>query len=269
MKKLTFLFLAICFVMSATAQTTIPTTGGPDEKAVGLDEHLNTVISKGISVINEKEDTVDFASLFNKPTILNLVYYRCPGICSPVMNSLSEAIQKMNKTMVIGKDYQVLTVSFNHNENTEVALKKKKNYLSLMKNPIDAEGWKFFTADSLNIQKLTKAVGFNFIKQGEDFLHPGVIIVFSPEGKLTRYFYGTNYSPFEVKLALIEASKGMSRPTINTVLEFCYSYDPEGRQYVLNVTKISGTLILFFGLLFFLVLMLKPKKKQVITNKEE
>lgn len=263
MRKSSLLFLAICFTSAVIAQKTYTTSTGQNTPEVGLEEHLNAMMPKDILVINEKGYTVNFAAQFNKPTILNLVYYRCPGICSPVMNSLSEAIQKMGKGMVIGKDYQVLTVSFDHSESTEVAVKKKKNYLNLMKVPIDPNGWKFFTADSIDIQRLTKAVGFRFKVTGQDFVHPGCIIIFSPEGKLTRYFYGTYFQPFEVKLALAEASKGMAGPTINAVLQFCYSYDPQGRQYVLNVTKISGTLILFLGLIFFLVLVFKPKRKQV------
>jgi protein SCO1/2 len=268
MKKHFILFAAVIFSLSLSAQKTYTTSTGQNTPEIGIDEHLNSFVPKDVMVVNEKGDTVNFASLFNKPTILNLVYYRCPGICSPVMNSLTEVIQKMGKGMVIGKDFQVLTVSFNHYETTEVAVKKKKNYLSLLKVPIDASGWQYFTADSMNIQKLTQSVGFRFKQTGEDYLHPGCLIIFSPEGKLTRYFYGTYFLPFEVKLALVEASKGMAGPTINNVLQFCYSYDPEGRQYVLNVTKISGTLILFIGLVIFLVLVFKPKRKQVITNKE-
>ena len=229
---------------------------GPE---IGIVEHTDTLMSKDIKVVNEKNDTVSLFNLLDKPTILNLVYYRCPGICSPIMNSIAEVISKMD--MTIGKDYQVITVSFDYRESTELALQKKANYLKRLKKQINPDGWKFFTADSIDIQKLTKLVGFKFKMTGNDYIHPGMIAIFSQKAKLTRYFYGTYYLPFEVKLALVEAGKGQSGPTINRVLQFCYSYDPQGRQYVLNITKISGILILFIGIIIMLVLIIKPKRK--------
>ena len=237
------------------------------EPEIGVVEHLNSYIPAGIKVYGVKNDTNDLKALINKPTILNLVYYRCPGICSPVMNSLADVIQRMEMTP--GKDYQVLTVSFDHREGYDLAAQKRKNYFTRFKAPIDSMGWRFFVSDSLDIAKLCQTVGFNFKRTGNDYLHPGVIFVLSPDGKITRYHNGTNYQPFEVKLSLIEASKGLAMPTINKVLSYCYSYDPEGQRYVLNVTKVSGTLILFFGLVLLLVLILKPKHKNVTKPKEE
>jgi protein SCO1/2 len=238
-----------------------------NEPEIGVVEHLNGYIPAGIKLYGVKNDTNDLKSLINKPTILNLVYYRCPGICSPVMNSLAEVITKMD--MVPGKDYQVLTISFDHREGFDLAAKKRKTYFTRFNNPIDSMGWRFYISDSLDIAKLCQTVGFNFKRTGNDYLHPGVIFILSPEGKITRYHNGTNYLPFEVKLSLIEASKGLAMPTISRVLSFCYSYDPEGQRYVLNVTKVSGTLILFFGLVLLLVLIMKPKHKNVTKSKEE
>lgn len=217
-------------------------------------------------VITENSDTVPLISLIDKPTILNLVYYRCPGICSPIMNSLAEVVDKID--MEIGKDYQILTVSFDARESTELGLKKKQNYLSMLNKKINPSGWVFMTSDSSDIVQLTKLVGFNYKLVGNDFIHPGMIAIFSPKGKLTRYLYGTYFLPFEVKLALAEAVKGQSGPTINRVLQFCYTYDPQGRKYVLDITKVSGIFILLTGLVLLLVLLLKPKHKKATTNKE-
>ncbi len=230
-----------------------------NDPEIGIVEHLDTTLSPGIMVIRESGDTVSLLSLIDKPTILNLVYYRCPGICSPIMNSLAEVVDKMD--MVIGKDYQILTVSFDAREDRELGLKKKQNYMNMVKKEIDPAGWQFMTADSLDIANLCNTVGFRYKIVGNDFLHPGMIAVFSPRGKLTRYLFGTYYLPFEVNLALAEANKGLSGPTINRVLQFCYTYDPQGRQYVLNVTKVSGIVILAIGLIVILVLILKPKRK--------
>lgn len=265
MKTLAVTTLFLLFFGAAFTQnnTNVP---GADNPEIGVTEHLDTLISRDIRVIDEKNDTVPLVSLIDKPTILNLVYYRCPGICSPIMNSLSEVVDKMG--MEIGKDYQILTVSFDYRETNDLGIKKKQNYLRQMKTKINPDGWKFMTADSLDIVKLTNCVGFRFKLVGENYIHPGMIAILSPKAKVTRYLYGTYFLPFEVKLALAEASKGQSGPTINRVLEFCYSYDPQGRQYVLNVTKVAGALILFIALVIFIVLIIKPKRKKTTTNKE-
>jgi protein SCO1 len=171
--------------------------------------------------------------------------------------------------MVIGKEYQVLTISFDSREGTDLAMKKRQNYLSRMEKPIDSMGWRFYTSDSLNIVKLTQAVGFKFKMMGNDYSHPGALFILSPDGKITRYHYGTFFLPFDIKLSLIEAARGQAMPTINRVLEFCYTYDPSGRRYVLDITKIAGTFILIIALTIFLVLMIRPKRKNVIHKNED
>ncbi|MHC1706999.1 MAG: SCO family protein [Bacteroidales bacterium] len=263
MRTLAFFTIFLLLVQSAYPQKNVAMPGA-DDPEIGIVEHLDTIISKDIMVVTEKNDTVSLLSLIDKPTILNLVYYRCPGICSPIMNSLTEVVDKMD--MEIGKDYQILTVSFDYRETTDLGVKKKENYIKQIKKQINPEGWKFMTADSLEISKLTGTVGFRYKLVGNDYLHPGMIAVFSPQGKLTRYLFGTYFLPFEVKLALSEASKGQSGPTINRVLQFCYTYDPQGRQYVLNVTKVSGIVILAIGLIILVILLIKPKRKKVINN---
>jgi len=141
-------------------------------------------------------------------------------------------------------------------------VKKKKNYMNLVtKKETIGKGWKFFVSDSASIIRGTNAVGFKYKRTGNDFAHAAAVVVVSPRGKITRYLTGIYFLPFDFKMAIIEASKGTSAPTINKIMQYCFSYDPVGKAYVLNVTKISGTLILFFASFFFLFLMLKPKRK--------
>ncbi len=109
-------------------------------------------------------------------------------------------------------------------------------------------------------------MGFKFKQQGVDYIHPGVITIVSPKGKITRYLYGVRFLPFDVKMAIIEAGKEQSRPTINRLLQFCFSYDPEGRRYTLAVTKISATIIIFLALVLFITLLIRSKKKATNTN---
>ncbi len=225
---------------------------------VGIDEKLGETIPLELSFLDETGKSVTLKSLFTKPTLLTLVYYKCPGICSPLMNGLSTVIDKLN--MEAGKEFNIVTISFNPREDYLMASGKKRNYLDNMKKKIPEASWKFLTGDSLSIAKITDAVGFRYQPQGEDYMHGAVITVLSPEGKIARYLYGTDFLPMDVKLALNEASEGKSTPAINKLLKICFSYDPAGRKYVLNFTRIvgAGMLVLIAG--FVLILILKKKK---------
>jgi protein SCO1/2 len=231
---------------------------------VGIVEHLDTIIPANLTFNNELGQPVQLKSLITKPTILALVYYDCPGICPQLLSGVSDVIEKMG--LELGKDYQVITVSFNNNDTPEASVEKKKNFLRDHSKP-RAAYWQYLTGDSANIYSLTNAVGYNFTRAGNDFMHPSCIMVLSPEGKVTRYLYGTSYLPFDVKMAIVEAQKGQSRPTINRVLEYCFSYDPEGRKYTLQVTKITATIIIFFAVVLFIFLIVRSSRKKPKTQK--
>lgn len=229
---------------------------------IGVVEKLDEYIPLDAMLVDENGDTMLIGDLIDRPTILNFVYYRCPGICSPLMDGLSDAMD--NTDLVLGEDYRALTISFDPRENTLLAIKKKNNYLNLMEKKEQArEGWLFFTSDSASIVRLTEATGFRYMPTGNDFIHSATLIILDPKGKITRYMNGIYFLPFELKMSLLDAAEGKSGPTINRVLQFCYSYDPKGQAYVLNVTKVAGTLIIFFGVVLFLVLVLirRTKKK--------
>jgi protein SCO1/2 len=229
---------------------------------IGIVEHLDEFLPSDIYLTDENSQRVLLEDLIDKPTIINWVYFRCPGICSPLMEGLAKVMD--DSDLVPGVDYQVLTISFDPSETIDLGIKKKTNYLNLVnKKEAIGKGWKFFVADSLNIAKGTNATGFKYKRMGLDFTHAASICVVSPKGKITRYLNGINFLPFDFKMAIIESSKGMSAPTISKIMQYCFSYDPVGQAYVLNVTKISGTLILFFALVFFLILIFKPKRKKI------
>jgi protein SCO1/2 len=227
-------------------------------------ERLNQYIPMDVRLVDENGDTVIIGDLIDKPTILNLVYYRCPGICSPLMDGLADVMDATD--LELGKDYQALTISFDPRETTELAARKKNNYLNLMKKKEQArEGWHFFTSDSANIKRLTDATGFRYKPTGNDFIHSATLIIVDPEGKITRYMNGIYFLPFEMKMTILDAAEGKAGPTINRVLHYCYSYDPEGNKYALNITKVTGTLILFMGVVLFLVLVFVRKRKSTQT----
>ena len=262
--KIIFSFLIVLTgIVITSAQAVINPAATDDDVEIGIVEHLDTYLPDSISLINEEGKQVWLADLINKPTVLNFVYFRCPGICSPLMEGVADVMDRSD--LVPGKDYQVLTISFDPSETIDLGIRKKSNYLNLMTNKDKVEeaktGWKFFVSDSASIVRATKATGFKYKKNGNDFLHAASLTVVSPDEKITRYLNGLTFLPFEWKMAMVEAAKGQSGPTINKVLRFCFSYDPVGQTYVFNVTKISATVILFFASLLLMYLVLKPKKK--------
>jgi protein SCO1 len=264
--NLKFILFQCLLLVAGTAYSTLsPQTAPVKEPEIGIVEHLDEYLPADLVFTDQNNNKVNLKDLINKPTVISFVYFRCPGICSPLMNGMAEVMDKTSD-MVLGKDYQAITISFDHTETSDLAFKKRANYLSRMKNPGEKNGWIFLTGDSVNIARATHAIGFNFKKAGVDFLHPGCIYVLSPKAKITRYLRGTYFQPLEFKLALIEASEGKSGSTINKILTFCYNYDPAGQQYVLNVTKVTGTIILFFVVLLFIALLIRSRIKKTNTK---
>jgi protein SCO1 len=253
----------ILFSISANAMF----AQGPkaDSLEIGIIEHLNEYIPEHIMLINENKDTVDLKKIINKPTVLCFVYFECPMLCSPLMNGLADVIDKTN--LKIGKDYQVLTIGFNTEEPLSLAISKKKNYVSHMKTKEAANAWNFFISDSINITRATNALGFRFKRAGNVFLHSATLIFISPEGKITRYLNGTYFLPFEFKMAIAESSKGISGPTINKLLQYCYGYDTQAKRYVLDITKVGGGIILLILLAIVFPLIIRPRLRAKIKDK--
>ena len=225
---------------------------------IGIVEKLGQTIPLDEEFYDESGNVVQLRQVITKPTIVTFVYYRCPGICSPLLTELADVVEKMD--LELGKDYQILTLSFDPSEKPELAASKRENYLSAIAKPVNAQGWRFFTGDSANIRRFTDATGFYFKRDGKDWIHAGALIFLSPQGKVTRYINGIQYLPFDVKMAVVEASNGKVGPTIARILKFCYSYDPEGRTYALNITRIGMVATLVLVAVFVAVFVLKPRR---------
>jgi len=253
------ILLFLCFTCLAFLSIHPASAQDQGQEEVGITERLGDTIPLQLSFNNEQGQAIQLKELINKPTILVLIYFDCPGICPAILSGVSDVIEKSD--MTLGKEFQIVTVSFNENDTPDQAVEKKKTFLRKKSLPY-AKDWIYLTGDSLNIRTLTNAVGYHFQRAGNDFLHPVGIIILSPEGKVTRYLYGTSYLPFDLKMAVVEAQKGQARPTINRVLEYCFSYDPEGRKYTLQVTKISATIIIFLAVVLFIYLILRSRKKK-------
>jgi len=224
----------------------------------GIEEQLGNYVPAEVTFYDENGQSVNLKSLVNKPTILSLVYYRCPGLCSPLLQGVAEVIDRVD--MEPGKDYNLITVSFDTRDNYLTAAEKKSNYLSTLKKKIPDGSWRFLTGDSLNIAKLTGAVGWRFLKQPDgNFAHGSAIMILSPDGKIVRYLYGVTYLPLDMKMALLEASEGKIIPSISKLMQMCYSYDPDSRKYVFNLLKVVGIgMIVVIGALILFLTLYKP-----------
>lgn len=224
----------------------------------GVDEKIGSYFPMELEFTTSEGKVVQLKELITKPTLLALVYFECPGICAPLQNELAWTIDRLQ--LEPGSDFQVISLSFDHHETPAIASKWKASYLKTIKRKFAAENWQFLTGDSLTIKKFTEAVGFYFVPSEKEFVHGGTVITIAPDGKISRYLFGKDYNPFDVKMALLEAKAGKSNPTIAKVLEFCFSYDPKGREYKLNITRIIGSVMLLGVGSFLGVLILRKKK---------
>jgi protein SCO1/2 len=236
-------------------------------------EKLGDTIPGDITLRDEKGELIQLSTLMEKqPIILNLVYYRCPGICSPLMNGMIHGLDRAE--MQMGKDYKVITVSFDHTEGHELAYAKQQAYFAQLKTQKATDStWRFLTGDSVQLDRLLKSVGFGMTVMGRVpgdttvpmINHPGVLITVSPKGKICRYLHGIDFLPFDLRMAVIEASQGRANAAVVKLLKYCYEYDEDGALgrkggYVLSLTRIIGVVMLLVILAFFLVLVLVKRK---------
>jgi len=258
MKKAFLLLFLAAFPGLMNAQDSKAAINPADNIEVGIVERLGDTIPLDLDFFNENNQRVTLRQLIDVPTILCFVYFDCPNLCSPLLNGVADMVGKLD--LNLGKDYKIITISFNTKDTPEKALEKKKNFVQKISKENQAN-WIYLTGEQENIQLITQAMGYRYIPQGLDFAHPSLIMVVSPAGKITRYLYGLIYLPFDVKMAIIEAQKGLARPSINKVLEYCFAYNPVSRTYSLQVTRILGSLILLGALVIFAPLMIRRKIK--------
>lgn len=233
--------------------------GQDNQIEVGIDEKLGDYLPVEAQFLTSEGDTVKLKEIITKPTLLAFVYYECHGICNPLLTELAWVVNKVD--LVPQEDFQVISLSFDPEETIETAKRWKQNYFAGMKNPFPDSAWYFLVGDSANIKKVTEAVGFYYKENEGEYLHPGAVVTISPKGLISRYLFGITFNPFDVKMALLDAEAGKTNPTIAKVLQFCFSYDPEGRNYTLNITRIMGSIILLSVGIFLSVLIFKKKKK--------
>lgn len=261
------LILHVC-VSPARAQYAQPPQGGfasqrpPDAlKNIGIDQRLDNQLPLGATFKDEAGQTVKLGDYFNKrPVFISLVYYKCPMLCNQVLNGLVAGLRGQN--LSVGKDFDVVTISFDPRETPVDAAEKKKivlNDLRRADDPIAAAGWHFLTGDKTQIDLVTDAVGFHyaFDEKTNQFAHASGVMVATPAGKLSRYFYGIDYEPRDLKFALVESSEGRIGTAVDKIILYCYHYDPTTGKYgfvIMSAMRVGG-IITVLGVIALIMIL--------------
>jgi protein SCO1/2 len=222
-------------------------------KQVSVDQKLNQTIPLNLTFRDENGAPVQLAQFFGqKPVILTLVYYNCPNLCTQVLNGVESGLKEL--PMDIGKQFDVVTISIDPSESHVLAKVKQEMYVGMYGRPGAAQSWHFLTGDEPQIKQLADAVGFRYAydPDSKQFAHYSAIMLLTPEGKISRYFYGIQYPSRELRLGLVEASEGKIGTPADQILLFCYHYDPSTGKYGLlisHVVQAGGALtVLILGI---------------------
>jgi len=235
----------------ASADPALP----PILKSVGIDQRLNESIPLDVTFRDEDGREVKLGDYFgSKPVVLVMAYFRCPMLCTQVLNGLVEGLRETELT--IGKDFRVLTVSFDPSDSPKMAAAKKANYIRAYADPQAAADWHFLTGTQPSIDRLAQAIGFRYAYDAESdqYAHAAGIVVLTPAGRISRYFYDVHYSGRDLRLGLVEASHNRIGTAIDQVLLFCFHYDPTAGRYgaaVMNFVRAGGVLtVICLGVMF-------------------
>jgi len=230
---------------------------------IGVDEKLGQKVPASAVFRDEYGNKTSLSLLINRPTLILPVYYSCPQACATELSNLAAALEKV--PLKIGEDYGVLSLSIDRDETPETALETKRTYVKrLSKEPGD-DDWKFLTGDSAAIRNFADAIGFRFQETApHEFIHPNVLIALSRDGTIIRYLYGPDFLPFDMGMALTEATKGTPSLSVRKMLSYCFAYDPGRKSYAFKAIQFIGLgiVLLIFAGLFILLRKPKPKDKE-------
>ncbi|MGD2109277.1 MAG: SCO family protein [Phycisphaerae bacterium] len=238
---------------------------------VGIEEHLGSVLDlDNYTFADEEGNPIALKELFDRPVVLTLVYFRCPGICTPLLQELSKNVNNCDLTP--GEDYRLVTISFDPTETPDLARLKKANFVATVdKKEVSAEDWRWLTGDEPTIKRITEAVGFRYIKDKNkvDYVHAATVIFLSEEGKIVRYLNGVQFNPADLKMAVIDATQGRARSFMRRVQALCYAYDPTSRGYVLQLNRIILGMTALFVMGFGGFLLLRKSRRAERSGEHE
>jgi len=237
---------------------TLATARLPQLENVTFKQRLNTKLPLDAAFRDENDRPVTLAQYFDgkKPVVLAFVYYSCPMLCTQVMNGVSRAVKVL--PFSAGKDFDVVFVSFDPRDRPETAAAKKAELMSYWSMQNQSGAWHLLTGEAPAIKAITSAAGFNYQwdEKTQQFAHMSGVLVITPDGRLSRYFYGIEYSPKELRLALVESGQGHVGSMVDELLLYCYHYDPASGRYgavVMNLVRLGGVLTLVLLGAFFVL----------------
>jgi protein SCO1 len=236
----------------------------PPLREIGFDQNLDALVPLDTTFRDEAGQTVRLGDYFGKrPVVMVFAYYDCPMLCTLVINGLSSALNVLSLSP--GQDFEIVTVSFDSRDTPASASAKKAAYLDRYKRSGAAESWHFLTGDQPSIDRLTRAAGFRYVwdKDTKQFAHPTGVIVLTPDGRLARYLFGIEYGPRDLRFAIVEASAGKIGSAVDSLLLYCYHYDPMTGRYglvIMRALRLAGAAtVLTLGL--FIVVMIRREKR--------
>ncbi|HEV3470097.1 MAG TPA: SCO family protein [Pyrinomonadaceae bacterium] len=228
--------------------SSMPKGGTPDAlRDVKIDQRLGGQVPLDLKLRDEAGREVRLAEYFQKgrPVVLTLVYYECPMLCNQILNGLVGALDGVSFTP--GKEFEIVTVSFDPRETPELAARKKETYVRRYRREGAAAGWHFLTGEEAEVRRLAGAVGFGYVwdERSQQFAHSSAVMVATPEGRLSHYFYGIDYDPRALRLSLVEASASKIGSPVDQLILYCYHYDPATGRYgpvIMNIMRLAGVL---------------------------
>jgi protein SCO1/2 len=263
-KRIFFVSLTL-FTASRLVAQTPPETRPQILRNVAIVQRLDRPLPLDLPFRDESGNTVRLRDYFGKrPVVLVLAYYNCPMLCTEVLNGLTAAMRVL--TFDAGRDFEVVTVSFDPRDTPSDARAKKVPYVARYGRPTGAAGWHFLTGAPASIASLTQAVGFRYAwdERLGQFAHASAIYVATPDGRLSRYFYGIEYAPRDLRLALVEASLGKIGTPVDQLLLYCYHYDPAAGRYgavVMNMVRVAGVAAVLLLTTFLTVMWRRDRRR--------
>ncbi len=240
-------FFTLIIVTNQTIFAQNASTNPQSLQKIDVIEHLGETIPLDLQFIDHNGEQVTLEKYFNqdKPVLLTLVYYDCPMLCTLVLNGLKKSVDSLEWTA--GEEYQIVSVSIDPRETSELAAQKHDAYIESMQKEIDGDSWAFLVGDESQSKALADAMGFQYywVEESEIYAHPAVSYVLTDQGKITRYLYGIDHNKRDLRLALVEGGQGKVGNTADKLLLYCYQYDPDSEGYVLfaeNLMKLGGVL---------------------------
>ena len=241
----------------------------PALQGVGVEQKLDFQLPLDLSFRDEFNRTVPLSTFFHgKPVILAFVYYRCPMLCTAILTGLESSLKAVSLNP--GRDFEVISVSFDPGDTSDSAASKRKMILQRYGRPDTSNGWHFLTGDEPAIRALTDAAGFHYRYDPitKQFAHASAVMVLTPQGRISRYFYGVEYAPRDVRLGLVEASANKIGSPVDQILLFCYHYDPATGKYgaiAMNIVRAAGALfVLIGGTFLFLAFRREANRRHAI-----